>query len=157
MTPYKPRVESDGGLASEAESTQKAGIFIPNPMREVEAVIEELRRIPDVLAIAVARRDGILVALDLPRGVDGRKVAAMSAALVGTSEYASQELGQGKFLQCIVDTDRGRILSTGAGEEALLVTLVRPGANLGLVLLSVERAAKKLATLFHGTTAGEPE
>ncbi len=137
----------------EAASREEADVFVPNPMREVEAVIAELRRIPDILATAVARRDGIVLAVDLPRDVDGKKVAAMSAALVGTSEYVSHELRQGKFLQCIVDTDKGRILSTGAGEEALLVTLVRPGANLGLVLLGVERAARKLASLFSATNA----
>ncbi|MEK6851818.1 MAG: roadblock/LC7 domain-containing protein [Candidatus Thermoplasmatota archaeon] len=124
-------------------------------MRQIESIMKELRRIPDVLAVAVARRDGILVAPDLPRGVDGRKVAAMSAALVGTSEFAARELGQGRFLQLIVDTDQGKILSTGAGEEALLVTLVRTGANLGLILLAVDKAARKLAALFAGGLSGD--
>jgi predicted regulator of Ras-like GTPase activity (Roadblock/LC7/MglB family) len=150
----RPKAEPYG---VDTETLPGAGddVFVQNPMREVEAIMTELRRVPDVLAVAVARRDGILIAPDLPRGVDPKKVAAMSAVLVGTSEYAARELGQGRFLQCIVDTDQGKILSTGAGEEALLVTLVRPAANLGLILLAVEKAARKLVVIFGRLPTGD--
>lgn len=108
----------------------------------------DLRRLPDIVAVAVARRDGLIIAHDLPPGVDPKKAAAMTAAIVGTSEMAARELGQGKFMQAIVDGEGGKMLSTGAGEEALLVTLVRPEANMGLVLLGVERAARRIAAIL---------
>jgi len=123
----------------------------PLALREqIEDAMRDLRRLGDIVAIAIARRDGLIIAHDLPPGVDPKKTAAMSAAIVGTSEMAGRELGQGKFLQVIVDSDEGKILSTGAGEEALLVTLVRPEANMGLVLLGVERAAQRIAVLLSG-------
>ena len=115
---------------------------------QLEATIADLRRLQDIVAIAIARRDGLIIAHDLPKGVDPKKTAAMSAAIVGTGEMAARELGQGKFLQSIVDSEHGKMLSTGAGEEALLVTLVRPDANMGLVLLGVERAARKIASIL---------
>ncbi len=117
---------------------------------QIEDAMVELRRLPDIIAVAIARRDGMIIAHDLPREVDPKKVAAMSAAIVGTSEMAARELGQGKFLQAIVDSDFGKMLSTGAGEEALLVTLVRPEANMGLILLSVERAARRIQGILSG-------
>lgn len=110
--------------------------------------MNELRRLNDIVAVAIARRDGLIIAHDLPGDVDPKKVAAMSAAIVGTSEMAARELWHGKFLQSIVDTDFGKMLSTGAGDEALLVTLVRPDANMGLVLLTVERAARKIQRIL---------
>ena len=114
----------------------------------IRDTMSDLRRVADILAVAVARRDGLVIAHDLPRDVDPKKVAAMTAALVGTSEMASRELGHGNFLQSIVDSDLGKMLSTGAGEKAILVTLVRPAANMGLILLSVERAARRIQEIL---------
>lgn len=112
--------------------------------------MRDLRVSDDVIGVAIARRDGLIIAHDLPREIDAKKVAAMSAALVGTSEMAAREMWQGKFLQSIVDSDHGKILSTGAGDEALLVTLVRPQSNMGLILLTVGRAAKKIQAILKG-------
>src|SRR5437870_13714025 len=107
-------------------------------------MLAELRQLPDVLAAAIARRDGIVVAHTLPDGVDPKMVAAMTAAIVGTSEMATIQLAQGRFVRAIIESDEGKLLSLGAGEEALLVALVYDDANLGLVLLAMERAAKQV-------------
>lgn len=131
--------------------TQGAPALVEDIRSEIHKTMRDLRSMHDIVAVAVARRDGLVIAHDLPRNVDPRKVAAMSAAIVGTSEMAAQELWKGRFLQSIVDTDQGKVLSTGAGEEALLVTLVRPGANIGLILLAVARAAERIQqTLQRG-------
>lgn len=117
---------------------------------QIEDAIRDLRRLADVVAVAIARRDGVIIVHDLPKDLDPKRAAAMSAAIVGTSEMAARELGQGKFMQAIVDGEFGKMLSTGAGEEALLVTLVRREANMGLVLLGVERAARRVAVILSG-------
>jgi predicted regulator of Ras-like GTPase activity (Roadblock/LC7/MglB family) len=114
----------------------------------LEGVMGELRRLTDIEAVAIARRDGLIVAHNLPDGVDPKKISAMSAAIVGTSEMAAEELSQGELLQTIVDSRDGKMLSTGAGKDALLVTFVRRDANMGLVLLSVERAAERVAEIL---------
>jgi len=117
---------------------------------DLATAMEGLRRLADVLAVAVARRDGFIIAHVLPKGSDPKKVAAMCAALVGTSELAARELNQGKFLQSIVESEEGKVISTGAGDRALLVTIVRPDANMGLVLLSIERAARVVEVILSG-------
>ena len=117
---------------------------------DLATAMESLRRLVDVLAVAVARRDGLIIAHLLPIGSDPKKVAAMCAALVGTSEVVARELQQGRFLQSIVEAEQGKVISTGAGERALLVTIVRPDANMGLVLLSIERAAKEVEVILSG-------
>ncbi len=117
---------------------------------QIQIAMADLRRLTDVVAVAIARRDGLLIAHDLPKEVDPRKAAAMTAAIVGTSEMAAHELGQGRFLQAIVDSEFGKMLSTGAGEEAILVTMVRNEANMGLLLLSVEKAVQSIAEILKG-------
>src|SRR5438445_3457355 len=73
----------------------------------------------------------------------------MTAAIVGTSEMATIQLDQGRFVRAIIESDEGKLLSLGAGDEALLVALVYDDANLGLVLLALERAAKQVESILR--------
>ena len=115
----------------------------------MQKVLEGLRRIPDILAVAVARRDGLIIAHSLPRSVDPKRLAAMAAAIVGRSEMASEESGQGPFIESIVESWKSKMLATGAGEDAILITLVRTDANMGLVLISVGRAVQSIVTILE--------
>src|SRR5436309_588921 len=117
--------------------------------RRLQAILTELRRLPAVLGATIARRDGILIAHALPKTMDPKKIAAMAAAIVGTSEMATIQLAQGRFVRAIIESDEGKLLSLGAGEEALLVALVYDDANLGLVLLAMERAAKQVEKILR--------
>ncbi len=116
--------------------------------RRLQAILAELRRLPAVLGATVARRDGILIAHALPKTMDPKKIAAMAAAIVGTSEMAVVEMGLGSFNSSIVDTPIGKMMAMGAGEEAILVTMVRNEANMGLVLLSVDKAVQSIADIL---------
>src|SRR6266581_9214848 len=116
----------------------------------LQTVLAELRRLPGILGVTIARRDGILIAHSLPKNMDPKKIAAMSAAIVGTSEMAVIEMGLGSFNSSIVDTQIGKMIATGAGEEAILVTMVRNEANMGLLLLSVDKAVQSIAEILKG-------
>ena len=122
----------------------------------IVAVLQELRRIPDVLAVALARRDGLLIAHVLPKSMDPKRIAAMAASIVGTSEMAAGEMGLGLFFQSIGDSAGAKMLATGAGEEAILITIVRTDANMGLVLLSVGKAVQAISELLD-EAADAPE
>src|SRR5439155_303830 len=115
----------------------------------LQGILTELRRMPAVLGATIARRDGILIAHALPETMDPKMVAAMTAAIVGTSEMATIQLAQGRFVRAIIESDEGKLLSLGAGDEALLVALVYDDANLGLVLLALERAAKQVESILR--------
>jgi len=117
--------------------------------RRLQAILAELRRLPAVLGATSARRDGILIAHALPKTMDPKKIAAMAAAIVGTSEMAVVEMGLGSFNSSIVDTPVGKMMATGAGEEAILVTMVRNEANMGLVLLGVDKAVQSIANILQ--------
>ncbi|HLE53871.1 MAG TPA: roadblock/LC7 domain-containing protein [Thermoplasmata archaeon] len=116
--------------------------------QRMQDAIEQLSHVSDIKAAAVVRRDGLVITHTLPDGVDPKIVAAMTAAIVGTSEMATLQLGQGRFTRAIIESDEGKLLSTGAGEEALLVTLVYSDANLGLVLMAMEKAAKQVEEIL---------
>ena len=72
----------------------------------------------------------------------------MTAALVGTAETSAGELKLGNFGQVIVESDDGKLVATGAGGLAILACLVGKDANLGLVLLSMEKASKRVSKIL---------
>ncbi len=115
----------------------------------LQAILAELRRVPDVLGVTIARRDGLLIAHALPKTMDPKKIAAMTAAIVGTSEMAAHEMGLGTFSQSIVDTHIGKMMAPGAGDAAILVTMVRTEANMGLILLSVGKAVQSIMEILR--------
>jgi predicted regulator of Ras-like GTPase activity (Roadblock/LC7/MglB family) len=119
-------------------------------MTRIQSVLGEIRRLPDVLGAAIARRDGIPIAHALPKTMDPKKIAAMSAAIVGTSEMAAVEMGMGGFTQSIVDSRTGKMMAAGAGQEAILVLMLRNEANMGLILLSVDKAVQSIAGILDG-------
>lgn len=120
----------------------------------LEETIDELSHVTDIKSAAVVRRDGLVVTHTLPDGVDPRIVAAMTAAIVGTSEMATVQLSQGRFVRAIVESEEGKLLSMGAGDEALLVALVYDDANLGLVLMAMERAAAQVEAILRQAVDG---
>src|SRR6058998_3599252 len=115
----------------------------------LQGILTELRRMPAVLGATIARRDGILIAHALPKTMDPKKIAAMAAAIVGTSEMAAVEMGLGSFNQSIVDTHIGMMMATGAGEEAILVTMLRNEANMGLIHIGVDRAVESITAILR--------
>ncbi len=123
------------------------------PSSALEAALQELGRLSDVKAAAVVRRDGLVVVHTLPASIDPKLVAAMLAAIVGASEMATEALEQGRFQRAIIESDEGKLLSTGAGEEALLVSLVYSDANLGLVLMAMEKAAQRVDEILSKEAA----
>ncbi|MEM3030516.1 MAG: roadblock/LC7 domain-containing protein [Candidatus Micrarchaeia archaeon] len=117
---------------------------------QLEDLLAELGQVGDIEASAIVRRDGLMIASNLPSKVDSRTIAAMSAALVGTAETTSNELQRGAFQQVIVESELGKTVAVGAGSLAILVCLMKSTGNLGLVLLSMDRTAKKIEKLLEG-------
>lgn len=123
-------------------------IRVTAPLEAFHRALEDLRKVPGIEAAALVRRDGLLIAHRLPIEADPRKVGTMSAAIVGTSEMATEALEQGRFQQSVVESQEGKVIAVGAGPLGILVALVRPEANLGMALMTIERQAEKVASIL---------
>lgn len=113
---------------------------------ELEAILSHLQEFPDITGCAIVRKDGLMIASSLSPKIDSRAIGAMAAAIVGTAETAIGELHLGKFPQIIAEAEKGKLVATGAGGQALLVCMVRATANLGLVLLEMGRASERISS-----------
>jgi len=113
--------------------------------------VERLRDLqvssPDIEAAAIVSVDGLSIASSLPSGVEEDRVSAMSAAMLSLGERIATELGRGTLEQVYVKGERGFVILSAVGEEAVLTVLARQQAKLGLIFLDMGRAVKELAKL----------
>ena len=116
-----------------------------------ELMVDRLRDLqsttPESEASAVVSVDGLIIASSLPAGVEEDRVSAMSAAMLSLGERIASELGRGMLDQVYVKGDNGYVILMSIGEEAVLTTLVREGAKLGLIFLDMRRTADDLERL----------
>ena len=102
----------------------------------------------DIEASAIVSTDGLMMAALLPSSMDEDRVGAMSAALLSLGDRTAKELARGGLEQVLIKGDKGYILMTHAGEDAVLTVLAKPQAKLGLIFLDVKRAAESVAKVI---------
>lgn len=115
----------------------------------IEEVLSGLRNVGGITASAALTRDGILIASDVSREVDAEIFAAMTATMTGAAETAMSEVKAGGIQRVIVEGESAKIISIGSGPKALLVVLTEPKASLGLALIKIGDASRKIARLLE--------
>lgn len=99
----------------------------------------------EIEASAVVSVDGLTMSSALSEGIDEDRVGAMTAAMLSLGTRTSNELRRGRLEQVMVKGERGYVVVTNAGSEAVLVVVAAENAKLGLVFLDIKRAAAKVA------------
>src|SRR5512137_2602514 len=99
------------------------------PKSRAEQLVERLRSMqasaPDIEASAVVSVDGLIMASALQQGVEEDRVSAMSAAMLSLGERISNELGRAGLEQVYIKGDKGAIVLTAIGDEAVLTAMSR--------------------------------
>ena len=114
-----------------------------------QQVLEELKgSSADVEASALISTDGLMIASALPAGMDEDRVGAMSAALLSLGDRAVRELARGTLERVLLQGERGYVIMSSPGTEAVLTVLAKQNAKLGLLFLDIKRAAEALSKLI---------
>lgn len=117
-----------------------------------ERLIQRLRDLrsssPDIEASAVVSADGLIVASDLPAGVEEDRVSAMSAAMLSLGDRIATELHRGMLDQVYIHGANGYVVLMAAGEEAVLTVLARKEAKLGLILYDMKKGAADISAMI---------
>jgi predicted regulator of Ras-like GTPase activity (Roadblock/LC7/MglB family) len=116
--------------------------------KEIENVLKEFEKIKEIVGSAIVRTDGVLIATSLPNKVDSKAVAAMTAAVVGTGETATQELDIGKFEHAVVNASGGKYVCIKAGDEGILISLLKKDIKIESILPELKRKAEKIGNLL---------
>jgi len=103
---------------------------------------------PGVEASAIVSLQGLPIVSAMPAGVNDDVVAAMTAAVLSVGEKALQELQKGKLVKILIEGEKGYIIMTTVGQNAILTVLAKHSSNLGLIFLTMKQTAQKIAALL---------
>lgn len=122
----------------------KAGFKVKTKSSELLKILQGLNNIGHIEGSAAISRDGLIIASNIPRKTGAEKFSATSALIIKSSEEALKKLNKGKLDHIILNTETKKVIATTAGKKAILVSLVKKQANLGLMILEIKKAAKKI-------------
>ena len=116
---------------------------------QIESLLREMELTArHVEASAVVNIQGLPICSAMPLGVDDGILAAMTATILSMAERAASELTRGKLARVLVEGEKGYLVISAAGEEAILAVLTKEKANLGMVFLVMEKVAEKIAKIL---------
>jgi predicted regulator of Ras-like GTPase activity (Roadblock/LC7/MglB family) len=114
----------------------------------LEEVLDELvTHNPDILSALVVSDDGLNVASGIPYHEDD-ELALATSDLADMAENFSKRLDQGKLNRILLEGERRTTFVIRASKRTILVVLVPADTKLGLVMLSMRRAANQIASIF---------
>ncbi|MBD3249308.1 hypothetical protein GF336_04650 [Candidatus Woesearchaeota archaeon] len=115
---------------------------------KLKNILEDLDNIGDIKGSIVISVDGLVISSNIKEGIDTDTLAAMSAAMQGAAETAVSELKQGGLKQVVIESEKGKMVSISAGEDAILIILANKTINLGLALLELSKAAGSISKII---------
>ncbi len=92
--------------------------------------------------------DGLAIASVLSENIEEDRVAAMGAAILSLGERVATELEKGELEQLYVKGSKGYVIFTGVKDFAVLGILAPPTIKLGLLLMEIKKAVKKLEEMI---------
>jgi predicted regulator of Ras-like GTPase activity (Roadblock/LC7/MglB family) len=103
---------------------------------------------PEIAASIIVSNDGITIASALPASVKETRVSAMTAAMLSLGERIADELDRGMLDQIYIKGKIGHVVLMSIGGKAVLTTIARENAKIGLLFLDLQRAALDLEKLI---------
>lgn len=119
-------------------------------IEELEKILNSLEnKVSDITGSAVIRTNGLVIASALPGDSNERMLAAMSAALLGTSKRSAETLFEkGQFKSLNLELDKGNMFLVSAG-KVILVAITNQEPNIGLITLEMEDASNEISKIFQ--------
>ncbi len=102
----------------------------------------------DIQGSAIVSVQGLPICSVLARDINDGIVSAMSAAILSVSERAVEELARGDLKRILIEGVEGIIILSKAGENAILCTLAKSDASLGMVFLNIQSVSRKISELL---------
>ena len=113
-------------------------------------ILLRINKVSGVRGTLVVGQDGLLMAADMSGNEDPQALGAMASSVIATLTPALARMGQGQMSRFVMNGSEGSVILL-AVESAILLTLLRKDANMGMVLVELKTSAQELATHLTGT------
>ena len=115
----------------------------------MQDILDQINRIAGVRGTVILGQDGLVVAQDCAGGEDPNTLGAIASSVFGSITKALERLAMGNLKRFIMTGEEGQVVLQPVG-GAMLLTLVRKDANMGLVLVELKESAGALEARLIG-------
>jgi hypothetical protein len=116
-------------------------------MPSIRDLVNAIRQREGVEAAVVLGRDGLLIDSQSVPGLDAEDLAARIPAIIGPADELGEAISSGALLTAVLEYRTGLAIISVLNADAILVVLVRPEANVGLLLFELRRNREHIAAL----------
>ena len=116
-------------------------------MPSIRDLVAAIRRRDGVEAAVILGRDGLLIDGQAVPGLDAEHIAARIPSIIAPADDLAGALSRGQLMTAVLEYQRGLAVVSVLSAEALLLVLVRPGANVGQLLFELRRNREQIASL----------
>jgi predicted regulator of Ras-like GTPase activity (Roadblock/LC7/MglB family) len=110
----------------------------------LETLLDRIETTKYVEGSAIGSRDGLIICSKCQKEYHAETVVAMSAFLHNAAETALSGIGKKIPERVIIESVKGKIITMGAGEKAILIVITKPDVYLESVLNEMEIASEKI-------------
>ena len=114
----------------------------------LDEVLLDLKNVDGIESAAIATRDGLLIAANTLPGTHPETFAAMSATMLGAAKTAASSFKEESVNRVIVESNDCRLVAIGSGPKSLVVVLTEINSGLGLILIELEKSARKIDAIL---------
>ncbi len=120
-----------------------------NIQEMLNTVLQDLKSIANIEASVIVSHQGLTIFSDVPDYVPEAKLAAFTATIMGSAKTVMKELRQKCPNMLIIRSSESITIFMEAGENAILGTLFCDDGNIGLVIVEMEAACKKINAILE--------
>ena len=113
-------------------------------MGGVESILKRVTRHDDVDAVAIANNGGILLTSHAKLKMKMELLAIMSATVQMAAHHSAKELGHGNTKRTIIESDDGMFVINRAGENSLMIAVLKNNADLVNTMSKLDEAADEV-------------
>ena len=137
-----------GRLTSTIRSHSFATTLQGEPsLPNIRDLVAAIRQREGVDAAIVLGHDGLLIDSQIAPGLDAEDMAARVPATIGSANDFGSSVGRGVVLTAVLEHQNGLAIVSVLSDEATLLVLVSPRANIGQLLFELRRNRGHIAAL----------
>ena len=117
-------------------------------MASIRDLVAAIRQREGVDAAVVLGRDGLLIDGQSADGINTEDLAARIPPIIASAAELGLGTGQGELVTAVLEHDRGLAIVSVLSQDAVLLVLATPNANLGQLIYELRRNRDHIAALI---------
>jgi predicted regulator of Ras-like GTPase activity (Roadblock/LC7/MglB family) len=117
-------------------------------MPTIRDLVAAIRQRDGVEAALVLGRDGLLIDSESVQSLDAEQMAAHVPSIIQFADDLGGAAARGHLQTAVLEHERGVAVISCLSDDAVLLVLVRPSANLGQLLYELRRNRANIAGLI---------